>query len=381
MEPKAHNSLRVDKNFILRRRCICCQALVGVFFLVKFVPSIPANATFLNSDLSSPVIKLQHHCNGRRRYLQRCSLRQVTLRLRGAGAVHSIFAERRGVRLLVAVGGTNNGTYALNSVETLWQSSHRRRQRDTVRLWRKEDMSLSYGRDGLAVAACGSRIFAIGGYNGSVELSSVESIDFESEQPKWIIEPRLYKRRSNVGAAVLENKLYVIGGFNGTHDLPNVEVMQLESTGARLQGAAWHWGPQLSCRRSGSAVASLNGKLYAIGGFDGTQLLATAEALLPGSQRWAPLPPLPFGPRAGAAAAAVAGRIYVMGGTGCGGRSQTVESLDSREGRWRLEPALRSVRGGPAAVALEELQEVPHPFRFKLRGPVHRAARARGCGG
>eukprot|EP00961_Rhodomonas_salina_P228345 3086339-Rhodomonas_salina.4 len=223
-------------------------------------------------------------------------------------------------------------------MESLWARSPQNGKEDVevVRRWRRDRASMSCGRDSLGVAICESRAYAVGGYNGTVELCSVESIDLASNKPTWIVEPRLRKRRSNVGAAVVGHQLFVIGGYNGTHDLPNVEVLQLNHDGSRGVDSTWQWAPQLLYRRSGAAIASLHGKLYAIGGCDGTRLLETAEELGMSDQAWTQIPSLLGGPRGGAAAATVGGRIYVMGGGGAEGRLAKVESLDPREGKWRV---------------------------------------------
>ncbi|MFH8473977.1 carboxypeptidase regulatory-like domain-containing protein [Streptomyces sp. NPDC018000] len=62
-----------------------------------------------------------------------------------------------------------------------------------------------------------------------------------------------------------------------------------------------------------SAVATLDGKVYSVGGFDGTKFLNNAYAYDPAAQAWSALPKLSMA-RSGAQAAAYGGKIYVFGG-------------------------------------------------------------------
>jgi hypothetical protein len=171
-----------------------------------------------------------------------------------------------------------------------------------VREWREEgDECMLSGRDSLAAVAVQGHVYALGGYNGSIELSSVESHQgFAARQhpsyqhqhheqrsgmreaaqiggQSWRLQPSMRKRRSHLGAAVVGNRLFAIGGFNGTHDLPNTEFLRLHSSGEAA--GTWQWGPTMTYKRTAPAVVSLAGKLYAFGGYDGHALTASSEEM------------------------------------------------------------------------------------------------------
>jgi hypothetical protein len=144
-------------------------------------------------------------------------------------------------------------------------------------------------RDSLAAVAVQSHVYVLGGYNGSVELSSVEMCsDFGERQQgtqqhvteasnTWKVAPNMRKRRSHLGAAVVGNRLFAIGGYNGTHDLPNTEFLRLHTSGE--PAGSWQWGPTMACKRTAPAVVSLAGRLYAFGGYDGQGLTSSAQEM------------------------------------------------------------------------------------------------------
>jgi hypothetical protein len=171
----------------------------------------------------------------------------------------------------------------LQSVETLvWDSPLSGK---VVREWQEDGTSMMTARDSLTAVAVQSHVYALGGYNGSVELSSVEmNSDFGARQRAtdearntWKAAPNMRKRRSHLGAAVVGNRLFAIGGYNGTHDLPNTEFLRLHASGE--PAGSWQWGPTMSCKRTAPAVVSLAGKLYVFGGYDGQALTASAQEM------------------------------------------------------------------------------------------------------
>jgi hypothetical protein len=75
-----------------------------------------------------------------------------------------------------------------------------------------------------------------------------------------------------------------------------------------------------------TAAAAHDGRIYAIGGWDGSSALGVVEAYDPSTNTWASVPALPT-PRYGlAAAVGKDGRIYTVGGrTTSGTLLRTVE--------------------------------------------------------
>lgn len=57
-------------------------------------------------------------------------------------------------------------------------------------------------------------VFAVGGFNGSLRVRTVDSYDPVKDQ--WISVANMQDRRSTLGAAVLNGLLYAVGGFDGS---------------------------------------------------------------------------------------------------------------------------------------------------------------------
>lgn len=57
-------------------------------------------------------------------------------------------------------------------------------------------------------------VFAVGGFNGSLRVRTVDSYDPVKDQ--WTSVANMRDRRSTLGAAVLNGLLYAVGGFDGS---------------------------------------------------------------------------------------------------------------------------------------------------------------------
>lgn len=119
-------------------------------------------------------------------------------------------------------------------------------------------------------------IYAIGGLNSSGG-STVEVYDpFED---KWKLAESMSTTRSRVAVAVLQGKMYAIGGYNGLERLAVVEVFEPETR-------KWKRVAPISRPRSALGSAVLNNKLYVCGGYDGYASSDTVEVYDPNADKW-----------------------------------------------------------------------------------------------
>lgn len=58
------------------------------------------------------------------------------------------------------------------------------------------------------------KVYAVGGFNGSLRVRTVDVYDGVRDQ--WSAIPSMQERRSTLGAAVLGDLLYAVGGFDGS---------------------------------------------------------------------------------------------------------------------------------------------------------------------
>jgi len=137
--------------------------------------------------------------------------------------------------------------------------------------------------------------------------------------------------RTYFGGEVLHSRLYLFGGQN----LEYKALCETECFDC-LRGV-WMPGAELNVPRRNCAAAQLDGRIYALGGFDGTQILSHVEAYDPRMKNWMPLEPMTV-PRSACAASSFGGKIWCVGGTS-GSRMRTVESYDPRKNAWRAEPS------------------------------------------
>jgi N-acetylneuraminic acid mutarotase len=163
-----------------------------------------------------------------------------------------------------------------------------------------------------AAAEVGGAIYVVGGY-ATAPVAALER--FAPATNTWVARRSMPRPRAFLGAAALDGMVYALGGFECT-------TCQSRATSSvdRYDPTTDTWTarrPMLSARERLAAVA-LDGKLYAIGGFDGARTgcdrwLTSVEAYDPATDTWTARAPLPAR-RELLAAVAVHGKIYAFGG-------------------------------------------------------------------
>lgn len=190
-------------------------------------------------------------------------------------------------------------------------------------------------------------VYAVGGHDGSDHLAATEVLDVENQC--WRPCRPMHTERTYFGAEVLNSRLYLFGG-------QNLEYKALcETECFDCLRHVWMAGPDLTVPRRNCAAARLDGRIYAIGGFDGSQILSHVEAYDPRMKNWMPIDPMSV-PRSSASATVHGGRLWVLGGTS-GTRLRTTERFDPRAGKWeQLRADMIEVRSaGQASNCLERL--------------------------
>lgn len=66
----------------------------------------------------------------------------------------------------------------------------------------------------VGVVYMGGMVYAVGGFNGSLRVRTVDAYDPVKEE--WCCVSSMQDRRSTLGAAVLNGLLYAVGGFDGS---------------------------------------------------------------------------------------------------------------------------------------------------------------------
>lgn len=156
------------------------------------------------------------------------------------------------------------------------------------------------------VTVLNDKVYAIGGFNGSLRVRTVDVYDPTTDQ--WTSCCSMEARRSTLGVSILNNCIYAIGGFDGSSGLNTAEMYD------PLVGE-WRMIPSMSTRRSSVGVGVLNGLLYAVGGYDGftRQCLASVECYNYITDTWTNVADM-SAQRSGAGVGVMNGMIWCIGG-------------------------------------------------------------------
>jgi len=190
-------------------------------------------------------------------------------------------------------------------------------------------------------------VFACGGHDGYEHLRAMEVLDVGNQC--WRPCRAMSTESTYFGASVLRNRLHLFGGQN----LDYKALCELEIYDCLRD--QWDFGASLKYPRRNCASVELDGRIYAIGGFDGSRIISSVEAFDARLKSWMLLEPLPT-PRSSAMACAQNGKIWVLGGTN-GSRLKTLDVFDPRAGRWETSKVdMLDVRSaGQAATCVNHL--------------------------
>jgi N-acetylneuraminic acid mutarotase len=168
---------------------------------------------------------------------------------------------------------------------------------------------------------------------------------------EWGLRANLLENNSEFALAEANGKLYVLGGYPPQQG-PNrtkttVQIYDIASN-------SWQLGPPLPQPNNHGMAASVNGKIYLLGGQttddqNGATAVNTVYELDPAKGAWVEKAQMPTA-RSGGVAVAHGGRIYVAGGRVPRGSDFAV--YDPAADRWEALPDLPSQRNHIAGAAV-----------------------------
>ncbi|MCL4126264.1 UNVERIFIED_CONTAM: hypothetical protein GTU68_008791, partial [Idotea baltica] len=199
-------------------------------------------------------------------------------------------------------------------------------------------------RSTLGVATLNSCIFAVGGFDGSTGLNSAEMYDPKSFE--WRMIAPMSTRRSSVGVGVVNKYLFAVGGYDGASRqcLASVESYCPETD-------VWTTVAEMSARRSGAGVGVLDGLLYAVGGHDGPLVRKSVEVFNPETNFWKQVADMNLC-RRNAGVVAMNRLLYVVGGDDGTSNLSSVEVYNPEQDAWTLLPAHMGIGRSYAGVAI-----------------------------
>ena len=273
---------------------------------------------------SEPLIRENIHC---RDLVDEAKKYHLLPESRDIRSTNARFVPRKStVGKLYAVGGKESSESITRSVESYNFKEER---------W-SDATGMIVRRQQLGVGVLDGKVYAVGGSDGSLRLSSVEC--FDTTTNFWSFVAPMSTCRSGVGVGVLGGAMYAAGGYDGRSCLNTVERFDLDKN-------LWSSVAQMSTRRSFPGVAVFDGKLYIFGGNDGTSFLNVVECYDPHINRWCTLTPLNK-PRAGIGVTVLGQQIFVAGGNDGTSRLDSFDYLDVRSGKWHGAAHMTSSRDG-----------------------------------
>lgn len=210
-------------------------------------------------------------------------------------------------------------------------------------------------RTEVAVAALDGLIYVVGGFEQSktwrIRQSSVSTIveTYDPVTNRWSSKPDLPIGLHHAGAAVLDGALYVVGGFTVSDDTlwnPSDRVFRFNPA-----GETWTERAPLPTARGGLAVTTLQGKLFAVSGYDGRENPAVVEVYDPTLDQWTAVAPLPT-PRDHLTAVTINETLYAIGGRvrlNYRKNLSTVEAYEAETNQWVTKADMPTPRSGIAA--------------------------------
>ncbi len=165
------------------------------------------------------------------------------------------------------------------------------------------------------------------------------------------------EKRTEIAVAALDGKIYAVGGFSQP-SLSNVLDFAISRMVEIYDPAtdAWTETTPLPEGRHHAGIAALNGYLYVIGGFTKGGLsvwraVATLYQFNPVNQTWHELAPMPTA-RGALGVAVYQGHLYAIGGYGGDNNSAAVEVYDPQTNVWTPAAAMPTARDHLAVVTV-----------------------------
>jgi N-acetylneuraminic acid mutarotase len=206
------------------------------------------------------------------------------------------------------------------------------------------------------IGVTGGQLYVIGGYkqSGLSVWNPVATVyAYDPAMDSWTERATMPTARGALSVTEHEGKLYAIGGYDGKANSAAVEVYDPESN-------SWVSRALLPTARDHLATATVSGKVYAIGGRlngDYRRNLSVTEVYDPVTDRWTRVADLPTA-RSGITAAEVGGRVYVFGGEGEIGTFRENEAYDPVRDAWQSMAPMPTGRHGLGSAVVHGLIHV-----------------------
>ncbi|KAI1285443.1 Kelch-like protein 10 [Halotydeus destructor] len=221
-----------------------------------------------------------------------------------------------------------------------------------VKSWLAERGRVAYPLDGYQLP-CGvfpkaarprvpdSVLLAYGGWKGGIPTMLIESYDVATNQ--WYkIYFREWPQKAYCGIEYHKGKIYTVGGTDGTTILSSFQSFDPVKR-------EWEDLPDMSILRCYVSTAIFGDELYAIGGHNGDVRMRSVEKYNFTTGLWSGVPDMNIS-RSDASAVVHDGKIYVAGGLNENQIESSMEFFDPETGTWTLVRPMSTPRTSLALV-------------------------------
>ncbi|WP_051280727.1 Kelch repeat-containing protein [Anaerovorax odorimutans] len=166
-----------------------------------------------------------------------------------------------------------------------------------------------------------------------LSISGVSAWADNKDLGTWQTKANMLSERESLGAAVLNGKIYAIGGYENKTEVEEYDPIT----------DTWTTKASMHTARTSMEVVSVDNKIYAIGGLDKSEL-SKVEEYNPRTDTWTYKTEMPTA-RCYFGAAEVNGRIYAIGGgNSTGGKTAVVEEYNPETNTWTTKASMPAPR-------------------------------------
>uniref|UniRef100_A0A8C4QD25 Kelch like family member 12 n=1 Tax=Eptatretus burgeri TaxID=7764 RepID=A0A8C4QD25_EPTBU len=188
-------------------------------------------------------------------------------------------------------------------------------------------------------------LLVIGGFGS--QQSPIDVVEkYDPKTQEWSLLPSIARKRRYVATVSLNGRVYAIGGYDGRSRLSSVECLDFTAD----EDGVWYSVAPMNVRRGLAGATTLGDMIYVAGGFDGSRRHTSMERYDPNIDQWTLVGDMATA-REGAGLVVANGVTYCMGGYDGINILNSVERFEPHTGYWSHVSPMSTKRSG-AGVAL-----------------------------
>lgn len=187
-------------------------------------------------------------------------------------------------------------------------------------------------------------LFCVGGRaNEGEPFASIECYSWFHDT--WLQLADMSTKRRHVGCISVNGKILAVGGYNGQEHLSSAEIFQPLKN-------EWNICASMCTPRRGLGLCLVGGAVYAVGGLDDRTFFSTVERYDVASDIWSTVASMNI-PRGGVAVVEFRGLMYALGGNDGPRSVSSCEVYDPHLDKWMFISPMSHTRSGAGAAVVD----------------------------